>query len=46
MTHHLGYEKYRASGQKSGNARNGLDSKRLQTKSGELTIEVPRDRNV
>jgi putative transposase len=45
MTHHLGYDKYAPSGRNSGNSRNGKSGKTLITDSGELPIEVPRDRN-
>ena len=43
MQSHLGYDRYnRAS---SDNARNGITSKTIKTESGELEIQVPRDRN-
>ena len=45
MTHHLGYEPHAAEGRKSGNSRNGTGRKTLVTEQGEVTIEVPRDRN-
>ncbi len=45
LTEHLGYEKHDPAGYGSGNARNGSSKKTLKGKSGELTIEVPRDRN-
>lgn len=46
MTHHLGYEKHDAAGDKTGNSRNGKTQKRVKSKrSGELEISVPRDRN-
>jgi putative transposase len=47
LTHHLGYEKSdrQSAEQKSrGNARNGTKPKTLTTDDGDLTIEVPRDR--
>jgi putative transposase len=44
MTHHLGYEKHDPRGRKSGNSRNGVDTKVVQTESDEFEIEVPRDR--
>ena len=44
MSHHLGYEKYAAEGRKSGNSRNGKTQKTVKTGSGEIAIEVPRDR--
>ncbi len=45
MTHHLGYPPHDPSGRKSGNSRNGRTAKRLQSESGSLDLEVPRDRN-
>jgi putative transposase len=45
LTQHLGYERHDPAGYGSGNSRNGTTEKTLKGKSGELTIEVPRDRN-
>jgi putative transposase len=45
MTDHLGYEQGAAEGQGSGNSRNGNGKKTLRTDQGEVTVEVPRDRN-
>jgi putative transposase len=45
MNHHLGYEKHEVSGYGSGNSRNGKSKKTLKGEAGEMTIEVPRDRN-
>ena len=45
LTGHLGYEKHDRAGYGSGNARNGTTEKTLKGKNGEVTIEVPRDRN-
>ena len=45
MTEHLGYEKHAVSGRGTGNSRNGMSEKTLKTESGEIPIEVPRDRN-
>jgi transposase-like protein len=45
MNHHLGYEKHEVSGRNSGNSRNGKSRKTLKGEAGEMTIEVPRDRN-
>jgi putative transposase len=45
LTEHLGYEKHDPAGYGSGNARNGTTEKTLKGKNGEVTIEVPRDRN-
>jgi putative transposase len=44
LTHHLGYEKHDPAGHNSGNSRNGKSKKTLKGGSGEMTIEVPRDR--
>jgi putative transposase len=45
MTHHLGYEKHDVAGNGSGNSRNGKSRKTLKGEAGEITIDVPRDRN-
>ena len=45
LTHHLGYPPHDRSGRKSGNSRNGRTAKRLESESGSLDLEVPRDRN-
>jgi len=45
MTEHLGYERHEPAGRGSGNSRNGTSDKTLKTESGEMPIEVPRDRN-
>jgi putative transposase len=45
MTEHLGYEPGASEGQGSGNSRNGAGKKTLRTDQGEVTVEVPRDRN-
>jgi putative transposase len=45
MTHHLGYEKHATEGRNTGNSRNGKGKKTVKTGSGEITIEVPRDRS-
>jgi putative transposase len=45
LTEHLGYEKHDSKGHNSGNSRNGTSEKTLKTESGEVPIEVPRDRN-
>ena len=45
MTSHLGYEPHDPTGKGSGNSRNGYSSKKVQSKDGELDLEVPRDRN-
>jgi putative transposase len=45
MTAHLGYAPYAPEGRGSGNSRNGKSAKTIQTETGPLAIEVPRDRN-
>lgn len=45
MTDHLGYDKHDVAGHHSGNSRNGKTKKTLKAEQGELTIDVPRDRN-
>ena len=45
LNHHLGYEKHEVAGYGSGNSRNGTSRKTLKSEAGEMTIEVPRDRN-
>jgi putative transposase len=45
MTSHLGYERHAPEGRNGGNSRNGSFPKTVIGDSGELTIEVPRDRN-
>jgi putative transposase len=45
MTDHLGYEKHAAEGRGSGNSRNGLTAKTVQTTAGPVDLDVPRDRN-
>lgn len=45
MEEHLGYEKHAPEGRKSGNSRNGVDTKTIRGDFGEVEIEVPRDRN-
>jgi putative transposase len=44
LTAHLGYEKHEASGDNSGNSRNGKSKKTLKGDFGNLPLEVPRDR--
>ncbi len=44
LSHHLGYEKHEVSGYGSGNTRNGKSKKTLKGETGEITIDVPRDR--
>ena len=45
MDGHLGYEKHDPVGDGSGNARNGTRSKTVKTIVGDVTVDVPRDRN-
>lgn len=45
MTYHLGYDKNSPEGNNTGNSRNGTTKKTVKTDTGELTLEVPRDRN-
>lgn len=45
LTYELGYKKNAIEGNGSGNSRNGKTTKTLKTETGELEIEVPRDRN-
>ena len=44
LTHHLDYEKHDASGDNSGNSRNGTTPKTIKGKRGQVRIDVPRDR--
>ena len=45
LTDHLGYEPNATEGQGTGNSRNGAGKKTLRTDQGNVTVEVPRDRN-
>lgn len=45
LTVHLGYEKHDPAGVHSGNSRNGKTSKHVATEHGQITIDMPRDRN-
>jgi transposase-like protein len=45
MTDHLGYEKHSKEGENTGNSRNGDYKKTLKTNLGDITVNVPRDRN-
>jgi putative transposase len=45
LTNHLGYGPNAAKGRGSGNNRNGKTQKTVQGDSGEILIDVPRDRN-
>ncbi len=45
LSDELGYEPYEIKGRNSGNSRNGSYPKKLRSSDGEVTIQVPRDRN-
>jgi len=45
MTDHLGYAPHAPEGRNSGNSRNGKTDKTVQTDTGPVEIEVPRDRS-
>ena len=45
LNHHLGYEKHEVAGYGTGNSRNGTSRKTVKGEVGEITLEVPRDRN-
>jgi transposase-like protein len=45
LSSHLGYERYEPSGRNSGNSRNGKRGRNLRTSAGDVSIQVPRDRN-
>src|SRR6185295_4931426 len=45
MTAHVGYEKHEATGDNTGNSRNGTSAKTIKGSFGTMPIEVPRDRN-
>ncbi len=45
LTAQLGYDRYAVSGRNSGNSRNGKRTRNLRTSAGDVTIDVPRDRN-
>src|SRR5919202_6279794 len=45
LTAHLGSAPYAVAGRNSGNSRNGKRSRSLRTSTGDVTIQVPRDRN-
>ncbi len=44
LTEHLGYEAHDPAGRGSGNSRNGMSTKVVQTDVGPVTVEIPRDR--
>lgn len=45
LTHHLGYEKHSVKGINSGNSRNGSYPKSVSSSSGDISLNIPRDRN-
>jgi putative transposase len=45
MAEHLGYDRHDPVGRNRGNSRNGERAKTVLTDSGEVAIEVPRDRD-
>ena len=45
MAEHLGYDKHDPVGRNRGNSRNGKRAKTVLTDSGEVEVEVPRDRD-
>jgi len=45
LTDHLGYEPHEPKGHGTGNNRNGKGSKTVQSETGAIDINVPRDRN-
>ena len=45
LDHQLGYNKHNVDGYNSGNSRNGTYEKTIKTESGQINIEIPRDRN-
>ena len=45
LTNHLGYEPHEQKGRGTGNSRNGKGRKAVKSETGEIDIQVPRDRN-
>lgn len=45
LSDHLGYERYETEGRNSGNNRNGHYAKKVRSSSGDVQIQIPRDRN-
>ena len=45
LTEELGYEPYEVKGRNSGNTRNGTRPRTVKSSTGEIQVEVPRDRN-
>ena len=44
LTTHLGYDKHAVEGRGSGNSRNGITSKTVESEVGPIELDVPRDR--
>ena len=44
LTHQLGYQKHETAPLEQPNRRNGVTSKKVKSSSGELQLEIPRDR--
>lgn len=44
LSTHLGYEKHAPEGRNGGNSRNGNSQKTIKGDTGEVTVDVPRDR--
>lgn len=44
MDEHLGYQKHSPTGRGTGNSRNGRSKKTVRSSTGDIEIEVPRDR--
>jgi putative transposase len=45
LSEHLGYERGDPAGRGSGNSRNGTSPKTLASEHGDVTVDMPRDRN-
>lgn len=45
MDNHLGNEKYKHQEEKQENYRNGYSKKKVKSNMGEITLDIPRDRN-
>lgn len=45
MNHHLGYAKEERAGKSNENRRNGSSKKTVTSDQGEITLDIPRDRN-
>ena len=45
LTDHLGYEPHEQKGRGTGNSRNGKCHKTVQSETGSIHLQVPRDRN-